>query len=629
MLIILKKDHRVDDKHELVNFLTNEGARVVELDSVEEPCLGAVGGAVVDPLRLQLFACVARVVPLSKPYKLASREMHPADSIVNIGGAAFGGAKFAVIAGPCAVENKEQILRAAEAVKGSGAVVLRGGAFKPRTSPYAFQGLGEEGLKLLAEARELTGLPVVSEITSPVYLDLMAQYCDAVQIGARNMQNFELLMSVGKSNLPVILKRGMAATIEDLLMAAEYILAQGNPNVILCERGIRTFETMTRNTLDVSAVPIIKELTHLPIIIDPSHATGLRTKVMPLARAAVACGADGIMVEVHPKPDEALSDGPQSLYPEQFERLMREIQAMCPIVGRHLDMNLTATRLVEHAPDRRQVAYQGVPGAFSERAARHFFGDNAETLPCESFDEVFDAIESGAAAAAIVPLENSSGGSVHEVYDLLIQHPEIGIRGEVRLRISQNLIGHPEASLETVRHIYSHPQALSQCRRFLRAHPECKALPTLDTAGAVEFIKQRGDTTDAAVASYESAEIYGMKILAESIEDLSSNYTRFAVIRRGHDDQDQPNKVSLVYATTDRPGTLLSTLQDFADHGVNLSKLESRPILGNPLEHMFYVDLEVDPTSPLFAEVMAKLKTKTLLLLDLGHYRKAAHRIER
>jgi 3-deoxy-7-phosphoheptulonate synthase len=628
MLVILKPDCRASDKQNLMEFLQAAGCRVVELNYGEEPCVGAVGGDAIDPLRLQLFPGVSRVVRLSKPYKLASREIHPADTVVKIGGVAVGGARFVVIAGPCAVESEEQILRAAEIVKASGAVILRGGAYKPRTSPYAFQGLGEEGLRLLAKAREHTGLPVVSEITSPEYIDLMVKYCDALQVGARNMQNFELLKRVGQAGLPVVLKRGMSATIEDWLMAAEYILAQGNPNIVLCERGIRTFETLTRNTLDISAVPMLKELTHLPIIIDPSHATGLRNKVMPLARAAAACGADGLMVEVHPRPDEALSDGPQSLYPEQFERLMREIQAICPIVGRQLDMNLAVSRLSAGPPDARRVAYQGARGAFSERAARHFFGDDIVALPCETFDDVFDTLARGDAASAVVPLENSSGGSVHEVYDLLVQHRDIRIHGELRLRISQNLIGHPGATLDQIRRVYSHSQGLTQCRRYLRAHADWEAIPTLDTAGAVEFVKKRGDPAEAAIASGESATIYGMKILADSIEDLSANYTRFAVIRRGEDALDRPNKISLVYATADRPGALLSTLNDFAAHGVNLSKLESRPILGNPLEHMFYVDLDLDPETPAFDELLEELKKKTVLLLDLGHYRKAEHRID-
>lgn len=584
---------------------------------------------IADKRHLLTLPGVRDVIPISTPYKIAGRQFNQADSLVKVGNVTVGGGKVIVIAGPCAVENEEQIIRSAQLVKESGAVILRGGAFKPRTSPYAFQGLGEEGLKLMAKAREATGLPIVSEVTASEYLDLMVKYCDCLQVGARNMQNFELLKRIGQTGIPVLLKRGMSATIQDWLMAAEYILSEGNPNVILCERGIRTFEPLTRNTLDLSAVPVLKELTHLPIIVDPSHATGLRDKVLPLARAAVACGADGIMVEVHPDPDSALSDGPQSLYPDQFERLMREIQAICPILGRQLDMNLTISKLPSHSPGEGQVAFQGVRGAFSARAVRQFFGEDATPLPCETFEEVFEMVQRGKTLFAVVPLENSNGGSIHQVYDLLLTHEEIKICGEIRLRINQTLIGHPGANLDQINRVYSHPQGLAQCYRFLQAHPKWEQLPTLDTAGAVALVKKHGKNNEAAIASFESAKIYDMAVLAESIEDNPSNYTRFAVIKLGADEVERADKVSLVYATNDRPGALLSTLQDFADCDINLSKLESRPVLGNPLEHMFYVDMEVDPTSDACSMLMKRLEEKTVLLRDLGHYRKASHRIDR
>jgi prephenate dehydratase/prephenate dehydrogenase/chorismate mutase len=269
------------------------------------------------------------------------------------------------------------------------------------------------------------------------------------------------------------------------------------------------------------------------------------------------------------------------------------------------------------------VAYQGVPGAFSERAVRNVFGAGVKFAPCETFAEVFAAVASGAATAAVAPLENSSGGSVHEVYDLLLQHRDVRIVAELRLRIDQNLIGHPQATLADVQRVYSHPQALAQCRRYLRMHPKWGLLPTLDTAGAVEFVRQRGDVAEAAIAGREAAETYGMKILAEAIEDLTANYTRFAVLRRGAGDPEAADKVSLVYATADRPGALLATLQIFAEHGVNLAKLESRPILGHPLEHMFYVDAQIDPASENFAALMKELSAATVLVADVGHYCKA------
>ena len=279
---------------------------------------------------------VERLVSDTKPFKLSSREFKEDDTVVKVGGAEIRGKPLLVIAGPCAVESERQTFEVAEFVKKNGASILRGGAFKPRTSPYSFQGLGEEGLKILAEARAKTGLPVVTEVMEPRYVELVAKYADIVQIGARNMQNFPLLFEVGRCGKPVLLKRGMSATIEDLLLAADYVMSKGNEDVILCERGIRTFETLTRNTLDLSAVPIVKKLSHPPIIIDPSHATGRRDLIVPMAKAGIAAGADGVMVEVHSNPDTALCDGSQSLTLDGFSELMPELRTISRAVGRRL-----------------------------------------------------------------------------------------------------------------------------------------------------------------------------------------------------------------------------------------------------------------------------------------------------
>src|SRR6188508_2086077 len=276
------------------------------------------------PALLEQFARlpgVASVTPISRPYKLVSREFHPEDTVIRVLDAVIGDGSLTVMAGPCSVETKEQLFETADAVKAAGATILRGGAFKPRTSPYSFQGLGVQGLRYLAEARERTGLPVITEVMEPSQVDIVAEYADILQIGTRNMQNYSLLRDVGRVARPVMLKRGYGATIEEWLMAAEYIVSSGNPNVILCERGIRTFETYTRNTMDLAAVPVLHRLTHLPVVVDPSHATGKRWLVRAMALAAVAAGADGIMVEVHPSPDDALSDGEQSLTREQFAEL--------------------------------------------------------------------------------------------------------------------------------------------------------------------------------------------------------------------------------------------------------------------------------------------------------------------
>jgi len=313
------------------------GCRVHISEGQEHTIIGVIGnGRPLDREQLERMSGVARTVPILRPFKLASRDFHPQSTVVKIDGISVGGKQLVVMAGPCAVENREQLLEAARAVKEAGTHVLRGGAFKPRTSPYSFQGLGEEGLRILAEARKETGLPIVTEVMEPQMVPLVMMYADILQIGARNMQNYALLHAVGEAQRPVLLKRGMMSTVEELLMAAEYILSHGNERIILCERGIRTFEQYTRNTLDISAVPLLKQLSHLPVIVDPSHGTGKWELVEPLSRAAVAAGADGLLIEVHPHPEEALSDGAQSLKPSRFAQLMEGLRPVAEAVGRTL-----------------------------------------------------------------------------------------------------------------------------------------------------------------------------------------------------------------------------------------------------------------------------------------------------
>ncbi|MGE5850965.1 MAG: 3-deoxy-7-phosphoheptulonate synthase [Candidatus Methylomirabilota bacterium] len=302
---------------------------------VERTIIGAIGDErILQDKAIEALPMVEKVLPILKPYKLASRDFHPENTVVKIDGVRVGDRRLAVIAGPCSVESRDQLLTVAKEVQAAGAHLLRGGAFKPRTSPYAFQGLGEEALRYLADAKRETGMPVVTELMDPRETPLVLQYADVVQVGARNMQNFRLLKELGTHQTPVLLKRGMSSTIRELVMSAEYIMSEGNYKVILCERGIRTFEDATRNTLDLSAVPVLKQLTHLPVIVDPSHGTGKWDLVAPMALAAVAAGADGIMVEVHPKPEEALSDGPQALLPLRFSRLMADLKRVAEAVGR-------------------------------------------------------------------------------------------------------------------------------------------------------------------------------------------------------------------------------------------------------------------------------------------------------
>jgi 3-deoxy-7-phosphoheptulonate synthase len=302
---------------------------------VERTIIGAIGDErILLDKAIEALPMVEKVLPILKPYKLASRDFHRENSVVAVNGVRVGDRRLAIIAGPCSVEGRDMLLSVAKELKVAGAHMLRGGAFKPRTSPYAFQGLGEEALRYLAEARRETGMPVVTELMDPREAPLVLQYADVIQVGARNMQNFRLLKELGMRKTPVLLKRGMSSTIRELLMSAEYIMSEGNYNVILCERGIRTFEDATRNTLDLSAVPVLKQLTHLPVVVDPSHGTGKWDLVVPMALAAVAAGADGVMVEVHPRPEEALSDGPQALRPTRFCQMMADLRKIAEAVGR-------------------------------------------------------------------------------------------------------------------------------------------------------------------------------------------------------------------------------------------------------------------------------------------------------
>ena len=337
MIIVLKPEATQQTVDHLLGRISAKGLTPLHMPGSERVVLGALGDErILAELALDAEPGVESVKPILASYKLVSRELHPHDSIVSIGGASIGGGRFGLIAGPCAVENDEQLLASAKAARAAGARILRAGAYKPRTSPYSFQGHGPEGLKLLAQVGRELDMPVVTEVIESADVDLVAAHADALQVGARNMQNFALLKAVGRSGKPVVLKRGMAAKIEDLLLAAEYVLAAGNSQLILCERGIRTFETATRNTLDLAAVPLLKAKSHLPVLVDPSHGTGIRELVIPMALAAAAAGADGVMVEVHIDPPSALSDGPQSLFPEQMLALGRQLDAMLGLLGRSL-----------------------------------------------------------------------------------------------------------------------------------------------------------------------------------------------------------------------------------------------------------------------------------------------------
>ena len=336
MIIVMKPKASQQSIHAVTNYIENSGLQVHLSQGEEVTIIGIVGDKTrISTENLIIFKDVDRIVPVTESYKLSNRKFHPDATVVKVGNTTIGPGNLTIMAGPCAVETKEQLLEIAKAVKASGATILRGGAYKPRTSPYSFQGLEEEGLRYMQEAKAQTGLSTICEVVSLEAIEAAVKYVDMIQIGARNMQNFILLKEAGQSGLPALLKRGLCATIDEWLNAAEYIIAEGNPNVVLCERGIRTFETATRNTLDLSAVPVLRNKTHLPVIVDPSHSTGSYKYVAPMAKAAVACDADGLMIEVHNNPACALSDGPQSLTFEKFEKLTAELRPFCGLLGRN------------------------------------------------------------------------------------------------------------------------------------------------------------------------------------------------------------------------------------------------------------------------------------------------------
>jgi 3-deoxy-7-phosphoheptulonate synthase len=629
MIIVLKKGLTDDELHGIEDHVRRAGGSPVLVEGKERSVVAVIGAAKLETSLFEQLAGVVQVLKISKSYKLASREVKPEDTIVRIGDVAIGGDQVVVMAGPCSVENRKMLLESAQKLSAMGVTILRGGAYKPRTSPYAFQGMGEDGLKLLQEAREMTGMKIVTEVMSPDKVEIVAKYADILQIGARNMQNFDLLKECAEIHKPVLLKRGLSATIEEWLQSAEYILSTGkNRDVILCERGIRTFETSTRNTMDLNCVPVLHEKTHLPVIVDPSHGTGVRAYVAPLAMAAIAAGADGVMLECHPEPEKALSDGPQSLTFDLVERLLRDLEAIAPVVGKRLGLShrLPAPKPGKkghHSAHPEAVAFQGEHGAFSEKAARLFFGDRAKTSPSSSFRDVFEKVVSGDAGYGIVPVENTLGGSIHQNYDLL-QEFDLQIVGETKLRVVHNLIANKGTKFTDIKRIYAHPQAAAQCEKLLRQHPQWSVLQVYDTAGSVKMIKEEKAMDAAAIASSAAAKHFDMDILREGIESDPQNYTRFVVLaREPHDSAkngSRIDKVSLVYGTENSPGALFRTLEVFARRGVNLSRLESRPIPGKPFEYLFYVDLTGDLHDKAVAAALKELKEHITFVKVLGCY---------
>lgn len=608
MVIVLKNDATDGQKQVIKNTLKEKSFKINEIKGEESTILAAVGKLAMDVREVEVLPGVAKVIPISKPYKMASREFKPENTIVEIPNnrgqiIRVGGSRLVSIGGPCAVESRQQMLDAAAAVAASGATMLRGGAYKPRTSPYSFQGLGEEGLKYLKEAGDKYGLPVVTEVVAAEYIPAMeANGVDVYQVGARNMQNFELLKKLGALGKPVILKRGLCATINEWLMSAEYLLSSGTDKVILCERGIRTYETATRNTLDLSAIPVLRSMTHLPIIVDPSHALGVRDKIPPMALASIAAGADGIIVEVHCHPEKALSDAAQALYPAQFDKIMRDIESLAPVMGKevaHIRAAESEQKGKDTAiPSKIRCAFSGKKGAYAEQAINNFFEDQAEAVEVNSFDEIFQQVVDGKVQYGMVPIENSTAGSIYNNYDNLTRYEDVSIAGAVTIRIEHSLVAPKGATLESIKHVYSHPQGLAQCSNFMKAHGYT-GVDTISTATGAELVSQKKDITCGAICNIRNAKIYGLEVLQQGIENNSNNYTRFVIIAANHTaktsviNEKKPNMASVLFTTKNEAGALYDALGILKKENLSMNRLESRPIAGKPWKYWFYSDVVI------------------------------------
>jgi 3-deoxy-7-phosphoheptulonate synthase len=624
MLVVLDADITVKHKAAVWAHLEARRYHIRELTEAGHTVLGAIGVEELDPAEVEQLVGVSRVVVLSKPDQHASGDLRREASVVQAGRSLIGGGRLTVIAGPPAVASQQQIHELAATLAASGAAALRATAFRPAGAPAALPELGAEGLLLLRQAGDTVGLPTVSELSSHEHLPVFAELVDVVEIGARNMQNFELLGGVGELGKPVLLRRGVGTALEELLLAAEYLLAHGTDAVLLGEGASRAVAGGPRNTFDVAAVPAVKRLCQLPIVVDPTHAFGGRDEVAPLALAGLAAGADGLIVEVHPDPERVGDDGRQALLPQQFEKLMRDIDRLAQVLKKQVQRGPSifppAPIAAVTTPGVR-VAYPGEPGAHTENAVRRHFAD-PEPVPSREFADVFRLVLSGGAAFGAIPIENTLSGSIHENYDLLLQFPDVHIVGEVRTRIVWCLIGTPGAALDGVTTLISHPQGIAQCTRFLDQYLSWERMAYYDTAGAVARVAADADPRQVALASPAAAREYGMQILVEGVETNAENYTRFFVIAPGAAATDiarGANRASLVFSTLDEAGSLFRALQVLADRRLNMTKLESRPIPGRPWEYMFYVDLDVDSVAA-FQSTVQSLRAATASYRLLGLY---------
>lgn len=608
MVIVLKNGISTQEKERIKSFLGERNFTTNEVNGKEQSIIAAVGLLKIDPADVRLLPGVENVIPISKPYKLASREFNPECTVVEFKNSfeqkiRIGGQRLSVIAGPAVVEEKERLFAIAKSISESGACMLNSSAFKPRTSPYAFPGLGEEGVKILKEAGEKYALPVATEIIASEHLKIMKKYgVDCLVVGASNMQNYQLLKEIGKSRIPVILKRNLCATLEEWLMSAEYLLSEGTKDVILCERGIRTFENSTRNTLDLSAVPNLKSMTHLPVIVDPSNAVGIAEKIPSMALASVASGVDGLLLEVHNEPSKAYTSGQQALLPSVFENLMNDVEALSPVVGKavvHIQNNVNPSFVSEakNKGGKLLCAYNGVRGAYAEQAVSRHFDGEAEPLSVGSFREIFKAVQDGKADFGMVPIENSLGGSVYDNYDNLVTFQDISIVGAVHLRIQHALLACKGTSIDLIKRVYSHPQGFAQCAKLIE-EKGWEKITVSSTATASQLVSEMASTENAAIASAVTAKYYNLEILQEDIQDDPRDYTRFVIIAANHTARKlfadkKANTASFVFATANETGALCNALNVFKQKGLNLTRLECRPIKGQPWHYWFYADAQL------------------------------------
>ena len=595
MVIVLKQDISQDEKQNLKDFLTERHFRLNEITGEEETIIAAVGKSFISPSELESIPGIKCVIPISKPYKMTSREFKKENTIVEIPDGRgkiirAGGQRVVVIADLGVFEDRTHFIETAGAVASSGASLFYADVYENCISIDDEK--IEENLLLLKKAGEKFGIPVISRIRSESHIALVKKYADVISVDPDKMRDYDFLKKIASCSKPVILKRNPVSSLEDFLMSAEQLLLSGCENVILCECGVQTFEQSQKDVLDLSSVPVLKKMTHLPVIVDPCHVRGQKDNVQPLSMASVSAGADGLVIEVHADCGNKNTAG-SFLFFFQFDKLMHDIKAMAPVLGKAVSCVSTSER------EKVVCAYSGKRGAYAEQAITRFF-DSADVTPVSvnSFSEIFQSVLDGKSDYGMVPIENSLAGSVYQNYDNFCRFEDVTIVGAVTLNIRHALLGVKGAVIDDIRTVYSHPQGFGQCKKFLDNYKEWVHIDSVSTATAAQFVAEKKDKSLAAIASVVNAELYGMDIIQEDIEDDPNNFTRFLVIqsvnqKKGLVDNVKPNMASFIFKTKNEPGMLYKSLGVFAKFNVNLTRLESRPMEGRAWNYWFYADAEL------------------------------------